>query len=75
MLTLLHESLILALLVCADDCGSNINDYCSLDPTGGKPVGQMTLGEKEQAFLEAMSVSLEVMAFCSCMLADLSSFI
>ena len=38
-----------------DGCGSNINDYCSLDFSGGKPVSQMTLGEKEQAFLEALS--------------------
>jgi hypothetical protein len=38
-------------------CGSNINEYCSIDYDGAKPVSQMTLGEKEQAFLEAMSVS------------------
>ena len=36
----------------------NVNDFCALDPaTGRKPVEQMTLGEKEQAFLEALSVS------------------
>jgi hypothetical protein len=40
----------------ADPCDSNINDYCSIDPSGQKPVAQMTLGEKEQAFLEALSV-------------------
>lgn len=32
-----------------------MNAYCSLDEEGGKPVAQMTLGEKEQAFLEALS--------------------
>ena len=46
------------LVFSADECGANINDYCSLDSLGQKPVSQMTLGEKEQAFLEAMSVSL-----------------
>lgn len=40
----------------ADSCESNINEYCSLDEDGGKPISQMTLGEKEQAFLEALSV-------------------
>lgn len=40
----------------ADSCESNINEYCSLDVDGGKPISQMTLGEKEQAFLEALSV-------------------
>jgi len=44
------------LLFIAEGCGANINDYCSLDMEGGKPVSQMTLGEKEQAFLEALSV-------------------
>ncbi len=39
----------------AEGCGSNINDYCSLDFDGRKPVSQMTMGEKEQAFLEALS--------------------
>jgi hypothetical protein len=43
-------------LFIAEGCGANINDYCSLDMEGGKPVSQMTLGEKEQAFLEALSV-------------------
>lgn len=43
-------------LYIAEGCGANINDYCSLDMEGGKPVSQMTLGEKEQAFLEALSV-------------------
>jgi hypothetical protein len=38
-----------------DSCESNINEYCSLDVDGGKPISQMTLGEKEQAFLEALS--------------------
>jgi hypothetical protein len=37
-----------------EDCG-NVNAYCSLDDMGLKPVAQMSLGEKEQAFLEAMS--------------------
>ena len=41
---------------CADSCESNINEYCSLAVDGGKPISQMTLGEKEQAFLEALSV-------------------
>lgn len=39
----------------AEDCG-NINDYCALDDEGR--IKKMTLGEKEQAFLEAMSVSI-----------------
>ncbi|WPT16312.1 PGR5-like protein 1A [Picochlorum sp. SENEW3] len=39
----------------SEGCGANINDYCSIDMEGGKPVSQMTLGEKEQAFLEALS--------------------
>lgn len=43
-------------MIFAEGCGSNINDYCSLDLDGSKPVSQMTLGEKEQAFLEALSV-------------------
>ena len=43
--------------LCADDCSSNINAFCSIDEAGRKPVSQMTLGEKEQAFLEALSVS------------------
>lgn len=34
---------------------SNINEYCSLDDKG-KRKAPMTLGEKEQAFLEALSV-------------------
>ena len=37
------------------DCG-NILDYCSLDEDGKLKV--MTLGEKEQQFLDACSVSL-----------------
>lgn len=47
----------------ADSCESNINEYCSLDEEGGKPISQMTLGEKEQAFLEALSVRF-VFAIC-----------
>ena len=43
-------------LVAVDSCETNINEFCSLDDQGGKPVSQMTLGEKEQAFLEALSV-------------------
>jgi len=43
-------------VIFAEGCGSNINDYCSLDLDGSKPVSQMTLGEKEQTFLEALSV-------------------
>lgn len=40
----------------ADACDSNINSYCSLDDSGNRPLSQLTLGEKEQAFLEALSV-------------------
>ena len=38
-----------------DACDANVNEFCSLDGTGQRV--QLTLGEKEQAFLEALSVS------------------
>lgn len=33
-----------------------MNAYCSLDKDGRRPVKELTLGEKEQLFLEALSV-------------------
>lgn len=34
----------------------NINPYCSLDEDGRRPLKELTLGEKEQLFLNALSV-------------------
>lgn len=34
---------------------ANINPFCSLDEEGRKPAKEMSMGEKEQMFLEAMS--------------------
>lgn len=34
----------------------NIGAYCSLDQAGRRPTHELTTGEKEQLFLEAMSV-------------------
>ena len=39
-----------------EGCANNIGDFCTLDPKTGKPM-RLTLGEKEQLFLEALSVS------------------
>eukprot|EP00884_Botryococcus_braunii_P020975 jgi/Botrbrau1/7561/Bobra.0159s0011.1 len=38
-----------------DDCGENMLGYCGIDAQGQRPKSQMTLGEKEQEFLEALS--------------------
>lgn len=34
----------------------NISAYCSLDEGGRRPTRELTTGEKEQLFLEAMAV-------------------
>ena len=46
-----------------DPCDNNINSYCSIDSLGRKPASQLTLGEKEALFLEALSVRARV---CVC---------
>ncbi|KAL6777039.1 PGRL1 [Auxenochlorella protothecoides x Auxenochlorella symbiontica] len=38
-----------------DDCSTNVNAFCSIDETGARRLTQLSLGEKEQMFLEALS--------------------
>lgn len=40
----------------ADVVDENIGEYCSLDKGGKRPQRELTTGEKEQLFLEAMMV-------------------
>lgn len=39
----------------SDIVDANVNPYCSLDGEGKKPMKELSLGEKEQLFLEALS--------------------
>lgn len=39
----------------SDGDGTNVNAYCSLDEDGRRPLKQMSLGEKEAAYLDALS--------------------
>lgn len=34
----------------------NINQYCTLNAGGRRPIKELSMGEKEQLFLEALSV-------------------
>jgi len=40
-----------------EDIDDNVLQYCSLDAKGGKPKSKLTLGQKEQEFLDALRVS------------------
>jgi hypothetical protein len=44
---------------------ANINAYCTLDKGAKKPLKELSLGEKEQLFLEALSVRPQTSAFCA----------
>ncbi len=58
-----------ALPALADEVDDNIGAYCSLDEGGRRPIRELTTGQKEQLFLEAMAVrrrsSLPGRAGCS----------